>query len=79
MPWLVWLSWLENSPIDRRVVGSIPCQGWVSGVVPGPGVCERQLTEVSLSRWCFSSSLSPSLPLFLKSIGMSLGEDKKNV
>ena len=33
---------------------------------------------LSLSHQCFSPSLSPSLPLTLKSISMSSGEDLKN-
>ena len=26
-PWLVWLSWMECSPINQKVVSSIPTQG----------------------------------------------------
>ena len=33
--------------------------------------------DVSLSHQCFSPSLSPSLPLSLKSVSMSLDKDKK--
>ena len=38
------------------------------GCRPGPwlGICERQLINAFLSYWCFSPSLSPSLPFSLK-------------
>ena len=38
-------QWIEHRPVNRKVVGSIPCQGR-----PGPqlGMCERQLMDVSL-------------------------------
>ena len=39
---------------------------WVTGSVPGPGACKRQLIDVSLSHRCFSPFLSPSLPPSLK-------------
>ena len=38
---------------------------------------KRQLIDVSLLHRRFSPSLSPYLPLFLKSISMSSGDDKK--
>ena len=41
-----WLSWLERRPIHQKVAGS----------VPGQGMYERQLIDVSLS-------LSPFLSL----------------
>ena len=40
----------------------------VAGSVPSWGMCGRQPINVSLSRWCFSLSLS--LSLFLKSINI---------
>ena len=46
------LSWLEHRPIHQNVAGSIPNQG----------MYERQPINVSLSHWCFSPFLSPSLP-----------------
>ena len=48
----------------------------VEGSVPGQGMCERQLINVSLSHQCFSP-LSPSLALSLKSTSVSLGEGTK--
>ena len=47
-----------------QLVGCGPAKG--KGSVPGWGTCETQLIDVSLSHRCFSPSLSPSLPLFLK-------------
>ena len=38
-------------------------------LIPGPGTCARQPTDVSLSH------LPPPLPLSLKSINLSWGED----
>ena len=56
----------EGSPVWFPV----RAHAWVSGLVPGCGVVrvhnERQAIDVSLSRGCFSPSLSPSLPLSLK-------------
>ena len=46
------------------------------GSVPGWGVCEKQYIDVSLSHRCLSLSLYPSLPLSLKAISMSSGEEK---
>ena len=66
-------QWIEHQPAKRKVTGSIPSQGTCLGCGPGPqeGVCERQLTAVSLAHRRFSLSLSlfslsPSLPLSLK-------------
>ena len=66
-----WVGVLSGKPKDHRV-------GTWSGHMPGlwvqspvGGVYERQLIDVSLP-------LSPSLPLSLKLIIMSLREDKKN-
>ena len=46
---------------------------------PHRGADKRQPIDVSLSHLCFISSLSPSLPLSLKSIRMPSSEDKKIV
>ena len=75
--WPGWLSWLKCHPVNWKMVGSIPGQGTCLGCRFGPsqGECKRQLIDVSLSHQCFSPSLSPSLPLSLKSISMSSGED----
>ena len=49
-----------------KVTSSIPSQG-TCGLGPQLRVCEKQLIDVSLVHWCFSLSLSPSLPsLFIK-------------
>ena len=45
-------------------------------LVPSWGMYERQLINVSLSHRCFSPSLSPSVPLSLKTINKIL---KKNL
>ena len=37
-------------------------QAWVVGLVPSWGACERQLSDVSLTRGCFSLFLPPSPP-----------------
>ena len=60
--------WIELRPANQRVASSIPGQGTclVCGQGPQLGVCERQPVDVSLTYECFSSSLSPSLPLSLK-------------
>ena len=52
-------QWIEHQPGNQRVPGSIPIRAhaWVVGQVPSKGV-----PEVT-SHWCFSPSLSPSLPL----------------
>ena len=65
-PWLVWLSWLEHCSVDRKIAGSIPGQGIYQGCgfYPWSGLIERQPVNVSLS-----------VPLSLKSISGSLGED----
>ena len=70
-PWLVWLSGPEHRPINQRV--PIRFLVRVVGSVPGQGTYERHLIDASLSHRCFS----PSLPLSLKSIRMSLGEGER--
>ena len=53
-------------------------QAW--GLIPSRGAQERQPIDVSLSYQCFSLCLSfpltPSLPLSLKSINLSWGEER---
>ena len=60
------------SPANREVEGSIPSQGaclCCGGSIPRQGVCERQLTHVSLP-------LSPTPFPSPKSASRSWGEDK---
>ena len=73
-PQPVWLSWLEHRPINWKVTGSVAGQGTCLGCGFGPwSACIQQATNQ-----CFSPSLSPSFPHFLKkSIIMSSGKDKK--
>ena len=61
-------EWIERLPVNWKVTGLIPGQGTCPGCRPGPqmGVCKRQPIHVSLTHPCFSPSLSPSLPLSLK-------------
>ena len=66
-------QWIEHGPVNQSVAGSIPSQCTCLDWGPGPqeGVCERQLTAVSLAHRRFSLSLSlfslsPSLPFSLK-------------
>ena len=80
-PWLVWLRWLEQHPVDGKVAGSIPVQGTYLGCVFDPLSRHRW----KAANWCFSLttmflSLPLSLSLSLKAMGekMSSGEDKKN-
>ena len=55
----------ECCPARPEVASSVPGQGTCLGHRPGPwvGAREGQLTDVSVSPWWFSPSLSPSLPL----------------
>ena len=79
-PWPVWLSWLEHCSIEQGVMKSIPVQDTCLGCGFGPWLrCIWEATD-----WCFSLtsmflslSLFPSLPLSLKAVSMSVGEDKK--
>ena len=74
-PWLVCLSewsvslWTERSPVWSPV----RAHAWVAGQVPGWG-CVRGHC-FSLTQWCFSPSLCPSLSLSLPS---SLSKNKLN-
>ena len=65
-------------PVHQNIVGLMPSQGTHLGLgsIPTQGACGEQLITVSLSHRCFSRSLP--LPLSLKSIHVSSGEDLKN-
>ena len=55
-------QWVRHHLINQKVTGLIPSQGaclGCMGQVPGWGMCERQLIDISFP-------LSPSLPLSLK-------------
>ena len=75
----MWLTWLESCPINHKVAVSIPGQGTCvgCGFDPSQGAFKKQPIDISLLYQCFSPFLSPSLPLSLKSISMSLCEDLK--
>ena len=68
-PWPGRLGGSERPPIHQRVVSSLAGQGTCLGHRFGP--CEA--TDQCLSRRCFS----PSVPLSLKPVSESSGEDKK--
>ena len=70
--WLGWLSGLSLQ-IKERVIGLIPSQGTCLGCRPGSLVWLQEAT----THWCFSPSLSPSLPLCLK-IKIKSWKKKKN-
>ena len=53
-------------PPNWKVTGAIPSEGTCLGQAPVEEVYERQPIDVSVSHWCFSFSLSPSLPISLK-------------
>ena len=61
-------QWIEWWPATQKVADSIPSQGTYLACGPSPQVvvCKRQLIDLSLAHWCFSPSLSPSLPFSLK-------------
>ena len=61
-------QWLGVIPQGKKslVLFLVRARAWVAGLFPGRGAYERQPIDVSLSHWCFSPSLSPSLPLSLK-------------
>ena len=63
--WPVWLSWLSIIPKGERSPVRFPVRAyaWAAGSVPGQSVYERQLIDISFSHWCFSPSLSPTLPI----------------
>ena len=82
--WPVCLSWLKHCPINWprncKVMGSIPCQGTCLGCRFGPWLGYLwEATNQCFSHQSFFSSLSPSFPLFLKSISMSSDEDFKKL
>ena len=61
-------QWIERWPVNKKEAGLIPSQGMCLGCRPGPqlGAYERQPIHVSLTHWCLSPALSPSLPPSLK-------------
>ena len=75
LPWPVWLGWLEHHPVNWKILGLIPTPGLQ--VWSPVRVCMRGNQSMFLSHIDVSLPLSPSLPLSLKSISMSSGEDKK--
>ena len=77
--WPVWLSWLGHLPVDLlkgHKFDSPP--GHMPGLwVPSPvRACTRGNQLMFLSHIDVFAPLSPSLPLSLKSISMSSGENK---
>ena len=58
----------ECRPAKQKVSGSISWSGHMPGLWSGPwlGCVQEATIDVSLTHQCFSSSLSPSLPLCLK-------------
>ena len=66
-PWLVWLSGLSASLGTEKSPVQFPfrAHAWVAGQVPGWGH-KRGNQWLFLTHQCFSSSLPPLLPLFLK-------------
>ena len=68
LSWSAWLTWLGVLPQSKGspVRFQVRIRAWFVISVPSWGVYERQQIDVSLSQWCFSPSLSPSLPLSLK-------------
>ena len=72
-PWPMWLGWLKHCPLNPKVTGAIAGQGTSLGCRFSPQMGHVQ----EATDGCFSPSLCPSLPLSLKSVSMSLGEDKK--
>ena len=68
LPWPVWLSWLGVVLQNKRmpVWFLVRTHVWVMGPVPRWGMWERQPIDDSVSYWCFSRSLSPSLLLSVK-------------
>nr|KAF6490015.1 hypothetical protein HJG59_010389 [Molossus molossus] len=61
-------QWLEHRPAVQRDLGSVPAKGAYLGCSLSPvlvGLCGWQPLNVSLSRQCFSLSLSLSFPLYL--------------
>ena len=59
---------IENQPVNQNITDLILLQVTCLGCGPGPhlGACERLLIVVCPAYQCFSSSLSPFLPLSLK-------------
>ena len=67
-PWPAWLSWLGVILQSKVLLVRFPirAQAWVVVSILGWGASQGQPIDVCLSHGCFSSSLSPSLPLGLK-------------
>ena len=57
-------QWTECQPTNKRVAGWIPSQGTFLGCQPGP--CWRYARGSQLMYLSHTPSLSPSLPIFLK-------------
>ena len=68
-------QWTEYRPEKPGVTGLIPSQGTCLGCRPGPQWGARQ---EATTHWCFSSSLSPSLPLW-KEINKILKKTKQKI
>ena len=62
------VGWALSHKVNDRQFNSflVRAHAWTAGLIPGRGVYEGQLINVSLSHQYFSLSLSPSLPLSLK-------------
>ena len=53
-------QWIEHWPVNEKVTSSIPSLGHMPGLWARSPVGGAQ---EATTQWCFSSSLSPSLPL----------------
>ena len=56
-------QWIDGGPVNQRIASSIPSQGTCLG--GGARSPVGSMGEAT-THWCFSPSLSPSLPLSLK-------------
>lgn len=77
----MWCSGLEHPPINQKITGLFPSQGTGLGgrLDSSPGhLLEKTDRCFSLESRC-SVSLSLTLPFSLKSISVSLDEDKKKL
>ena len=68
-----WLGWLPSGPVNQKVAGLVPGQG----THPGCGFSPQKghVREATDRFFCSFSLLFLFLPLSLKSVNMSLGED----
>ena len=67
-------QWIEHWPADQRVTSSIPSPEHMPGLQarsPVGGMWE------AITHWCFSSSLSPSFPLYKNKLNKILKKKKK--